>query len=331
MSFARPELLLLALLAIPELLLGLKRSASFRASLELLAGPARRAAASSSFRALSLASTISAALFVVSAAIALAGPSWGLKGAPVERRGLEAAMVLDVSRSMLVRDGDVSLAETRLGAAKGIVAHLVGSGSESSFSLIVAKGDGVLLAPMTEDEYALGEALAYAGPDAMSAAGTNLESALKVGLSSFSSSGAQGRLLFLFTDGGELSGSAKRGAEELARSGVRLVIVGMGGSVPMPVPGPDGSPLVGKKGIVRSALEASSLRALAAVAGGRYLEASDSGAKGILETELSRASGKGTRIEYRSVDRAYLFALLALAFLAAAILSSLLAPIGARA
>lgn len=346
MSLARPELLWLALLALPELALVLRRMPAFRASLEALAGPRRRARAGSLFAVLSLAGGAAASLFVLSAALALAGPSWGVRGAAAERRGLEAAVVLDVSRSMEARDsgGSGKDAETRLDAAKGLVASLIrgsisGSGGAdprspeggAAYSLVAAKGGAVLLVPMTEDGFAFEEALPYANPDAISAPGTNLESGIRAALASFTASGAQGRVILLFSDGGELTGSARRACEEAAAARARLVVVGMGGAAPVPVPGPDGAPLAGPKGPVRSALQASALRALAAAAGGRYIGASEAGAGAALASELAQATGSGTRIEYRRIDRSGLFALLALAFLVASILASFLSPRGGRA
>jgi Ca-activated chloride channel family protein len=287
-------------------------------------------------------STIAAAFFAVTAAISLAGPSWGVHGAASERRGLEAAVVLDVSRSMEARDmgGLGSRAKPRLEAAKALIGSLLWrpvenlKNSESlgaSFSLVAAKGASVLLVPMTEDLFAFEDALAYANPDAITYPGTDLEDGIRAGLASFSETGAQGRVLFLFTDGGELSGSARRACGEAQAARARLVIVGMGGPMPVPVPGSDGVPLVGAKGQVRSALDAPALKALAALAGGRYIDASEPGAGASLAAELAATMGKGPRIEYVSVDRSGLFALLALVFLLTTILAYMLSTRGARA
>jgi Mg-chelatase subunit ChlD len=343
MSFARPELLWLALLAVPELLLCARRMPAFRSSLEALAGPRGRAGAGASYAALSIASALAAALFAASAALALAGPSWGARGSAAERRGLEAAVVLDVSRSMEARDmeGFGPGPETRLEAAKDMVGSLLRSPSDpryglggSAFSLIAAKGASVLLVPMTEDLFAFEDALAYANPDSISSPGTDLESGLRAALASFSSAGAQGRIIFLFTDGGELSGSARRACEELRTRRARLVVVGMGGEKPVAVPGPEGAPLAGPKGPVLSALDSSACKAMAALAEGRYIEASDPGGSGkvgaALVAELASGMGRGTRVEYERMDRSGLFALLALAALVAAILASLLSTWRAR-
>ncbi len=330
MNFAHQELLWLALLALPELALGFRRMPILRASLQDLAGPARRARAGRAFATFSGIGSVSAALLVVAAALAMAGPSWGERGAPVERHGLEAAVVLDVSRSMVAVDQKT----TRLETAKALISSLLrGSGTEDeglSFSLIATKGASVLLVPMTEDTFAFEEALDYATPDTTSAAGTDLESGIREGLSSFTHSGAEGRMLFLFSDGGELSGSSRRAIEDAAAAQVRLVVVGVGGDTPVHVPGPDGVPLATSKGPVKSARDAPRLKALAALAGGPYLDASDPQTRAALAAELKAARRGGTRIEYRRVDRSGLFALLALAFLVSTILAKLLSIRGAR-
>jgi Ca-activated chloride channel family protein len=332
-NFARPELLWLALLGLFEVLLGLRRIPRHRESLEKIAGPRRRGRAGRLFAGFSWSSCISAALFFAVAARAAAGPSWGSRGVRAERQGLEAAIVLDVSRSMEATDAQ----PTRLDAAKRIIGSLLhgpeaGQGAKgTSFSLIAAKGGAVLLAPMTEDEIAFEDALVYATPEVTTVPGTDLESGIRLGLSSFTRLGVQGRVLLLFSDGGELTGSARSACQAAISAGARLLVVGVGGRKPVPVPGPEGSALVGPHGPIRSALDRERLRFLAAAGRGRYLEASDPGLVAALNLELSKARGSGTRIEYQPVERRGLFAFLALILLCASILSSLLATRGARA
>jgi len=331
-SFARPELLWLALLALGELAIAALRTPRLRASVQALAGPRRRGRAGSLYSVFSLWGSVAAALYVCSAALALAGPSWGREGSAAERLGLEAALVLDVSRSMEARDA----APSRLAAAKSLARSLIkaagqeASGGIVSLSLVAAKGDGVLLVPMTEDGWALDEALDYADPETMTARGTNLERGIRTGLESFSSAGAANKILVLFTDGGELEGDARAAAEAARREKVRLLVVGLGGSEGVEVPGPDGAPLLDARGLVaRSALEEERLRSVAAAADGRYLDGLDARTSQLLASELSAARGGGVRIEYEEVDRSALFASIALAFLVVSILAELLSLRGA--
>jgi len=324
-TFARPELLLLALLAVPEIALVVLRAPALRASVEALAGPALRRRAGAAFAAAAAIGAAAGVLFILSAAAALAGPSWGRRGSVAERSGVEAAFVIDASRSMGAVDSGISRAEASKEIVRSLLRREGAAGRRASFSIVAAKGDAVLLAPMTEDLAALEDALEYVGPDAITAVGTNLERGIEAGLSSFTESRAGDRLLVLLSDGGELAGSARRAAEKAARSRARLIVVGVGGSEPAPVPGPDGAPIVDERGSrVASALEEARLAAVAAAAGGRYLEASDPGTSAALAAELASAAAGGTRIEYSSADRSGDFALAALAFLIVAILAEAL-------
>jgi len=336
-SFAHPALLWLALLVLPELLLARLRSGALRSSVAALAGPRLRPRASAAYATASFYGTVAGALFIVSAALTLAGPSWGSRGTAAERSGVEASFVLDVSRSMLATD----LAPTRLDAAKALIRGLIhgadgvspridGSAS-ASFALVADKGDAVLLSPMTEDIDSLDGALDYADPDTLTSPGTDLERGIQVGLAAFSTSSAADRVLILLSDGGELTGSAAKEAEALRKEQVRFIAVGLGGSAPAFVPAPDGSPLILSSGLpARSALEAERLRGLAAAAGGRYLDGEDPGTSAALAAEIAQARKGGTKVELQNVDRSGLTAALALLFLVAAIVADILATRGGR-
>ncbi len=348
MRFERPEALLLALLALPELLLTLRRATRLRASLEALVGPARRARAGARFAAASVYGGIAAALFIVSTSLALAGPAWGRRGAVAERSGAEVALVLDLSRSMEVRDGS----PTRLDDAKNLIRSLLRSLGQAreteggcSFSLTAVKGDALLLVPMTEDIEALDQALEYAGPEIMTAKGTQLGRGIETALASYASRGAAKRLILLFSDGGDLSGSARAAAAKAAAAGARLVAVGLGGSDPGPVPAPiglsasaaGGSESAGAAYIAdaqgrpaESALDAAFMRALAAAGEGRYLEGAESSTTAALVEEVARARSGGAGMEYEVASRGGLFALLAYAFLTAAVAAGMLGTRGGR-
>jgi len=345
MSFAKPAFLWLVLLVVPDLLITFLRASGFRASIEALAGPRSREGASARFSTATLCGAVASALFIASTALALASPSWGRSGRAADRRGLEAAVVLDVSRSMLAAD----LAPTRLDAAKGILRSLLralpdspGSEDGVAFSLVAAKGDALLLVPMTEDVEAFDQALEYALPEVMTAKGTDLGKGIEAGLASFGSYGAASRLVILFSDGGDLSGSARKAAEKARAAKARLLVIGLGGNVPAFVPGPSrpGQPVADGEARAAldergqpalSALDSALLRGLAAAGGGRYLEGVDSSTIAALAAELSQARAGGTRIEYETEDRTGLFAALALAFLVCRIAAELVATARAAA
>ncbi|MGO8692987.1 MAG: vWA domain-containing protein [Rectinemataceae bacterium] len=332
MTFAHPGMLWLSLLALAEFLLSRLRAAPMRASVEALVGPQKRARVATTYSAASFYGSVAGALFVVFAALSLAGPSWGSRGVAAERSGLEATFVLDVSRSMLAVDASPN----RLDAAKALIRGLIhgegasAGGGFASFALVAVKGDAVVLAPMTEDIDSIDGALDYADPDTMTAPGTNLERGIQVGIDAFPASDAADRLLILFTDGGELSGSMIEEAPAIRQSHVRFVAVGLGGSASVSIPGPDGSPLLLPSGLpVRSALQADRLKSLAAAASGRYLDGADAGTSASLAGELADARRGGTRVEVENVDRSALAAVLALLFLLAALAADIFSTVDA--
>jgi Ca-activated chloride channel family protein len=196
----------------------------------------------------------------------------------------------------------------------------------SSFSLVVAKGEGMLLVPMTEDLDAIEATLDYADPGAMSAKGTDLGRGIQVGLDSFSGIAGPGHILVLLSDGGDQGGTVRNVAMTARNRSVRIIAIGFGGSEPVIVPGPDDRPLEEPgKGPVRVALDPVPLKTAAAVSSGRYLEAGDAGILSTLGMELAHESKGGMRTVLRVKDQAPLFALIALAALVARLLAQGLA------
>jgi Ca-activated chloride channel family protein len=327
MTLDRPEFLWLGLLALPELLLILGRTPRLERSLGALAGPELSARLRARHATSSIYGAVFSLLFICSAVLALAGPAWGSRAVSAERSGLEVSVVLDVSRSMLARDSGAS----RLDQGKEIIRSLLGAAPDASFSLVAAKGDAVLLVPMTDDIEAMDSGLDYADPETLSAAGTDLDAGIRAGLASFTGKSGASRVLVLLSDGGEHGSDATAAAAEAKRRKVRIVTMGLGGSDALPVPGPTGSPLLDSHGVARrSALESEPLKRVASTSGGRYLEASDPAAQASLETELAQIGAGGKRTEYEVQDRTSLFAVLALAFLVGRILASLASQSEAR-
>lgn len=322
MSLDQPLFLWLALLAPLELLLILRRLPRLTASVRALSGPRRAGEAGGSYLAASIYGAGASFLFVLAASLALAGPSWGSRAVTGERSGLEVALVLDVSRSMMVREGMGS----RLASAKEEARSYLRALPGASFSLVAAKGKAILLVPMTEDMEAIDSGLDYADPETLSAVGTDLAEGLRAGLASFSSQTGSNRVILLFSDGGDQGGEARDAAAEAKKRGVKIIALGVGGRDALPVPGPTGEPLLDAQGrAVRSALQQANLVALAQVSGGSYLEAADPSATAILQSELSGLGKGGRRTEYQVEDRSGLFALIALAFLLARLAASILA------
>ena len=98
----------------------------------------------------------------MSLVFALAGISWGSVSTPVQKNGKSCAFVFDISYSMTANDAPDSL--TRLKASAEYVKMLMEYMDGISVSCILAKGDGVIAIPQTEDfasVYSLLDSLPY--------------------------------------------------------------------------------------------------------------------------------------------------------------------------
>lgn len=238
-------------------------------------------------------------LWLATAALLLAWarPSWGETLVSAPTRGADVVLVLDASLSMLARDA----APDRLELARRELRRLLDQMGPARTGLVVFAGSGIKLVPLTTDRAAVATLLDAASPDAVPKAGTDLAAALASAGQILSGSKAPHRAAVLVTDGGDHGKDAADKARELARSGIRLWTVGVGGAEPVPIPMPDGTFKQDREGrTVTVALESARLRELASAAGGSYLELSstDWSLEPILES-VAKAAGhdgpSGTR------------------------------------
>jgi hypothetical protein len=232
---------------------------------------------------------------------------------------VEAALVLDVSNSMLSAD----IPASRLSAARDMARALVRLRSEVPFSVTVFKGGATLLCPTTDDPDALDQALDWAVPEVLSAHGTSVAAGVETALAEFSKDPGVSKYIILFSDGDDIAGGAMRAAQEAREAGVRILAVGCGGSSEVPakddsgevVKLPDGSP-------ARTALRPAALRRWAEESSGSYLDVLDPSTLRTLADALDgRPGAPGSRALPRPADRTGLFAFLALlgVFLRAAV------------
>jgi Ca-activated chloride channel family protein len=93
---------------------------------------------------------VSAALLVGAialAALAFARPRWGAQEVPLEQRGIDVVVVLDISRSMLAEDLAPSRAKASASAVSELLTHLQGN----RVGLITFAGSSFSRAPLTLD------------------------------------------------------------------------------------------------------------------------------------------------------------------------------------
>ena len=224
-----------------------------------------------------LARAVLAGLAVLLLAVALMGPVHGSNAVPVVRRGLDLALCIDTSRSMLAEDVRPSRFERAKREVRGLLERLGGD----RVCLVAFSGDARDISPLTHDTSALEGFLRYVSIEDNRMGGTDLGNALEHALELFDGREGAHEAIVLITDGEDLTGRGREVAERAATRGIRVFVVGVGTAAggKIPVVGADGSQsfLVGPEGEeVLTALDDTSLRALAESTGGEYLSVEQS-------------------------------------------------------
>ena len=231
--FARPWMLLVALLLSAAVAaVGWRTDARRRARLAQLGDlpvlerlvPRRTAGLPPRLRAVLLGT---AALLL---GIALAGPRWGERADRRRDVGVDIALVLDVSASMLARDeGDAS----RLDRMKADVRRLLATMPDARVALLVVAGRAYLLTPLTADHDALELFLDGLDPSMVSQGGTAIADGLTQAtqLLGVSQDGGD-RALVVMSDGETWDEAGAIEAAATAAHEARLVVVTVGYGTP---------------------------------------------------------------------------------------------------
>lgn len=180
------------------------------------------------------------ALVALAAAVAVAGPRWGVAAHTAESRALNIVVVMDVSRSMLAQD----VAPNRLGRAVSAARRLVLDLDGDRFALVGFAGHAFLLSPLTLDESAIALQLDALDPDMASAGGSGLAAALELARHTLVASPQGGdRAIVLFTDGESFEGNSalESAGNALRRAGITLIAIPVGSIAGARIPDPGGS------------------------------------------------------------------------------------------
>lgn len=239
--------------------------------------------------------------------VSLARPQYGFVLEESEARGLDILFALDTSRSMLAED----VAPNRLQRAKLAILDLLDDIRGDEVGLIAFAGDAFLLCPLTLDYDAFRQTLATTDTNVIPEGGTDLAEAIEEAAASFTGQESE-KLLVLITDGEDLAASGVAAAREAAEKGIRIFTVGVGTNdgEPIPITTPEGQrdyvrDASGRP--VRSALDESTLRAIAAATDGLYvpLGASGSGLRTVYDEirALFPELEQGVRVQQVPLER----------------------------
>lgn len=308
MRFAEQDLLLLlGLLPVLGLLSWLVGRARRRA-LDRFAGAPEHAArftteVSANRRA---AKTLLLLLAIAAGILAAARPQWGTRLEPINRRGVDVAVVLDTSLSMAAQDAPPD----RLGLARHAAATLLRKLGGDRVALVTFAGSASLACPLTLDHDAARLFLDSLDVESVSMPGSAIGEALRVAVRAFGGGEAGGggrhRAVVLFSDGEDHEGEIDDAIALLKQARVNVYAVGCGSARGAPIPLKDASGVISgykkdKDGrVVTTRLEEATLEKLALETDGRYYRATPS--EGEVE-EIARALAGMEAREFGTVLR----------------------------
>ena len=208
--------------------------------------------------------------------VALARPQWGRKMEHIERRGLDLVLLQDISLSMLAED----VKPNRLVRSRHEISSFLEGLSGDRVGLVAFSGEAQVMVPLTLDYGTVQMMLRELNPGWLMP-GTNLENAIRKGMSLFKNSGGAGKysVMILMSDGEELEDAAVNAAKEAAEMGIKIYTIGIGSreGVPIPVKSRNGDVAYKKDvqgNIVTTRLEEGTLQEIASVTGALYFYAS---------------------------------------------------------
>ena len=164
--------------------------------------------------------TLSALAMVI---FMLARPQFGSK--------METVVALDISNSMLAQD----VTPSRLEKSKKLISRLVETFNNDKVAMIVFAGEAFTQLPITSDYVSAKMFLETISPSLITTQGTDIRGAIDLAMKSFTPNEGVGRAIVLITDGENHEGGAIEAAQEAAKKGMRVFVLGVGS--------PDGSPI----------------------------------------------------------------------------------------
>ncbi len=209
-------------------------------------------------------------IFSILAAADFTGPG---KTTIKSSEGIDLVFLVDISGSMLATD----VPPSRLKRSTDLISAFIENIQEGRFGLVVFKGEGIKIIPVTEDRSSLSAVLPYLSPDMFSSSGSNLENGINTSLSTFTKGEERKKIILIFTDGEVLDGDVTASVEKAKNQNVDIIIIGTGTSRGIEIYNKKGDPIRDNKGnIVISRLNNSLFENMSLSENIFYLNSSDS-------------------------------------------------------
>jgi Ca-activated chloride channel homolog len=268
----RPDSFLLFLILIPVGFILLMRYKRGKKDLEVIGGKWRSGLLMDVFLIKWFFSSLLFILFACFIILALAEFTGRGKTTVKSSTGIDIVFAVDISRSMLATD----IYPSRLKRSTDLISAIIENLPGERFGLIIFKGEGIKIIPITEDSSSFNTVLPYIKPDMFSSSGSNLEDGVTTSLSSFTAGEERKKIILLFTDGESLSGNTSLLAKDTKSMGVDIIIFGTGTNEGIELYNKGGEPVINDRGdVVISRLNTSLLQELEMADNIFYLNISD--------------------------------------------------------
>ena len=218
--------------------------------------------------------------------LVLARPQYGTRNEEVKRSGIEVAIAVDVSNSMLCQD----VSPSRLEKSKMIVSKLVEQFDEDKVELVAFAGSAITLLPMTSDYVSAKMFLDQLNPATISIQVTNVAEAITRATAGFSKKTNVGRALILITDAEDNEEGAIEAAKQAKKEGIQIFVLSVGTAQGGPIPMGDGSFKKDLSGnVVTTKLNEQIGKGIAQAGGGLYVHVDQTDlAQSLLEKEIEK-------------------------------------------
>lgn len=254
------------------------------------------------------------ALSFIALVVALARPQAILKEEEINAEGIDIALIMDLSSSMLARD----FKPDRLEASKIVASDFVKQREYDRVGLVVFAGEAFTQCPVTTDHKVVQEFLGNLQCGVL-ADGTAIGDGLATGVNRLKDSEAKSKVIILLTDGVNNSGYIQpTTAAEIAKEyGIKVYTIGIGS---------DGDALtpIGRRGdgeyifgFAQVEIDEELLHNISEMTNGKYFRATNEEALKNIYAEIDQL--EKTKIEVTSIKRHseefHIWALLAIIFI----------------
>ena len=229
--------------------------------------------------------------------VALARPQSYNSGENIYTEGIDIAMVLDISGSMLAED----LKPNRIEAAKQVIDNFISNRTSDRIGLVIFARQAFTQCPLTIDYGVLRHLLSKVEPG-MIEDGTAIGNAIADGVNRLKDGKAKSKIIILLTDGMNNAGEIDPlTAAQIAKTfGIRIYTVGVGakGEAPYPVQTPFGV----RYQMIPADIDEGMLQQIADITGGAYFRATDTKALKEIYDKIDRL--EKTKVEITSYREA---------------------------